>query len=114
MIKNKILIFIFIFFLIITKNHNSKAGILDFFSSDPWVSGCVYDPFGNKIGCSKYNYNEAKNPGSKRIAENNCLMELKKIQIEKNKSVIHITHNLENIIFSDVKMYIKNYNIYNA
>jgi hypothetical protein len=80
MIKNKILIFIFIFFFIITKNHNSKAGILDFFTSDPWFSGCVYDPFGNKIGCSQYNYNEAKNPGSKRIAENNCLMELKKIQ----------------------------------
>ena len=42
------------------------------------------------------------------------LKELKKIQIEKNKSVIHITHNLENISFSDEKMYIRNYNIYRA
>ena len=72
MIKNKILIFILIFFFIITKNHNSKAGILDFFTSDPWFSGCVC--------CSQYNYNASKNPCIKRIAENNCLMELKKIQ----------------------------------
>ena len=42
------------------------------------------------------------------------LKELKRIQIEKNKSVIHITHNLENIGFSDEKMYIRNYNIYRA
>jgi len=42
------------------------------------------------------------------------LGELKRIQIEKNKSVIHITHNMENISFSDKKMYIKHYNIYNA
>jgi ABC-type multidrug transport system fused ATPase/permease subunit len=42
------------------------------------------------------------------------LGELKRIQIEKNKSVIHITHNLENKSFSDEKMYIKNYNIYKA
>jgi ABC-type multidrug transport system fused ATPase/permease subunit len=42
------------------------------------------------------------------------LQELKGIQKEKNKSVIHITHNLENISFSDKKMYIRNYNIYNA
>jgi ABC-type multidrug transport system fused ATPase/permease subunit len=42
------------------------------------------------------------------------LQELKRIQIEKNKSVIHITHNMENINFSDEKMYILNYNIYNA
>lgn len=42
------------------------------------------------------------------------LAELKKIQIKKNKSVIHITHNLENVSFSDEKMYIKNFNIFNV
>jgi ATP-binding cassette subfamily C protein len=42
------------------------------------------------------------------------LTELKRIQIKKNKSVIHITHNLENISFSDSKMYIKDFNIFNV
>ena len=40
------------------------------------------------------------------------LQKLKEIQIEKKKSVIHITHNLENIAFSDTKMYIKDYKIF--
>ena len=40
------------------------------------------------------------------------LQKLKEIQVEKKKSVIHITHNLENIAFSDTKMYIKDYKIF--
>ena len=44
----KIIILAFIIFLFPSKNNNSKAGILDFFSSDPFFHGCVYDPFGNK------------------------------------------------------------------
>ncbi len=77
---NKVLIIILIFFLFLKKNHKSNAGILDFFSSDPYFMGCVYDPFGNKIDCAKYKYNEQKNPGSLRMAENLCNAELKKIQ----------------------------------
>jgi energy-coupling factor transport system ATP-binding protein len=46
--------------------------------------------------------------------EKTILNEIKRIQIKKNKSVIHITHNLENISFSDSKMYIKNFNIFNV
>jgi len=42
------------------------------------------------------------------------LAELRRIQIKKNKSVIHITHNLENLSFSDSKMYIKDYNIFSV
>ena len=76
----KIIILAVIFFLIPTKSHNSKAEILDFFSSDPFFHGCVYDPFGKKIGCAEYKYNEQKNRGSSGIAENLCNAELKKIQ----------------------------------
>lgn len=76
----KITILIFIFSLFISKNNNSNAGILDFFSSDPFFHGCVYDSFGKKIGCAQYKYNEQKNRGSSRIAENLCNAELKKIQ----------------------------------
>ena len=76
----KIIILAFIIFLFSSKNNNSKAGILDFFSSDPFFHGCVYDPFGKKIGCAEYKYNEQKNRGSSRIAENLCNAELKKIQ----------------------------------
>ena len=76
----KIIILTFVLFLFISKNNNSKAGILDFFSSDPFFHGCVYDPIGNKIGCAQYKYNEQKNRGSSRIAENLCNAELKKIQ----------------------------------
>ena len=76
----KIIILVVFFFLFLTKSHNSKAGILDFFSSDPFFHGCVYDPFGKKIGCAEYKYNEQKNRGSSRIAENLCNAELKKIQ----------------------------------
>jgi len=39
------------------------------------------------------------------------LEELKNIQVIKNKSIIHITHNMENLQFSDYKMYIKNCDI---
>ena len=74
----KIIILAFIIFLFPSKNNNSKAGILDFFSSDPFFYGCVYDPFGKKIGCAEYKYNEQKNRGSSRIAENLCNAELKK------------------------------------
>jgi ABC-type bacteriocin/lantibiotic exporter with double-glycine peptidase domain len=42
------------------------------------------------------------------------LEELKRIQVKKNKSVIHITHNLENLEFCDYKMYIKHSSIYIA
>lgn len=78
--KSKILILIVLLFLLLTKSHKSKAGILDFFSSDPFFHGCVYDPLGKKIGCAHYNYNEQKNRGSSVIAENLCNAELKKIQ----------------------------------
>lgn len=46
--------------------------------------------------------------------EHKILQELRKIQKEKNKSVIHITHNFENIVFSDIKMYIKNKQIFSV
>lgn len=40
--------------------------------------------------------------------EYNILSELKRIQIERKKTVIHITHNLENSCFADLCMQIKN------
>ena len=39
------------------------------------------------------------------------LEEIRKIQKEKNKTVIHITHNLENKVFSDINLYILNKDI---
>ena len=39
---------------------------------DPTFSSCVFDPLGNKIGCAKYTYNEQKNPGSRKRAEDLC------------------------------------------
>jgi ABC-type multidrug transport system fused ATPase/permease subunit len=46
--------------------------------------------------------------------EHKILQELRRIKNDKNKTVIHITHNLENICFSDVKMYIKHNNIFSV
>jgi putative ABC transport system ATP-binding protein len=39
------------------------------------------------------------------------LEEIRKIQKEKNKTVIHITHNIENKVFSDINLYILNKDI---
>ena len=39
------------------------------------------------------------------------LEEIRKIQKEKNKTVIHITHNIENKVFSDIRLYILNKDI---
>ena len=39
------------------------------------------------------------------------LEEIRKIQKEKNKTVIHITHNIENKMFSDINLYILNKDI---
>ena len=39
------------------------------------------------------------------------LEEIRKIQKEKNKTVIHITHNIENKNFSDINLYILNKDI---
>jgi len=44
--------------------------------------------------------------------ENIILTELKNIQVIKNKSIIHITHNMENLQFSDCKLCIKHNDIY--
>ena len=46
------------------------------FWSDPFFSGCVYDPLGRKIGCAKYSYNEQKNLGSRKRAEDLCNSDL--------------------------------------
>jgi len=39
------------------------------------------------------------------------LEEIRKIQKEKNKTEIHITHNIENKNFSDINLYILNKDI---
>jgi hypothetical protein len=54
------------FLILVLSGSNSKA------FWDPTFSGCVFDPLGNKIGCAKYTYNEQKNPGSRKRAEDLC------------------------------------------
>ena len=44
--------------------------------------------------------------------EHAILKKLKDIQLSKQKSVIHISHNLENVAFANYKMYIRDYQIF--
>jgi len=56
-----------------------RAGILDWFNTDPWYSGCAYDSLGKKIDCVKFYYNESKSRGSRAKAEQLCYSELRSI-----------------------------------
>ena len=57
----------------------ARAGIFDWFNTDPWYSGCAYDFLGRKIDCVKFYYNESKNRGSRAKAEQLCYSELRNL-----------------------------------